>query len=264
MPGGDKAILTLANGTTIVLDSAAAGNIAVQGGVNVVKGGGQLSYQGTANTSEVLYNTVSTPKGGQYLLSLADGSRVWLNAASSLRFPTAFRGADRLVELTGEGFFEVAHNSQKPFHVQVNDMQVKVLGTQFNINGYADDGNMRTTLIEGSVMVSSEKLGRSAVLKPGQQAVLKINALDVEKDVDTEEVMAWKTGYFIFNDRSVEEIMKQVSRWYDVDVMYESLVEPKYFSGAVKRKGDISDVLKIMEQAGVKFKQEGRKIIVTQ
>lgn len=268
-PGGDKAILTKADGTKIILDTAANGILALQGGIKVIKIGGQLSYQAEGNSNQVLYNTISTPKGGQYQLELADGSKVWLNAASSLRFPTSFIGNERSVELTGEGYFEVAHNANMPFHVKVNpaspagrDMDVQVLGTHFNINAYGDESNLKTTLIEGSVLVSSKNLNRATVLKPGQQSILDNTELLVNKNVDTEEVIAWKNGQFIFNGTNLDQIMKQVERWYDIEVEFQGQNQKRTFSGIVSRQSNLSEVLKMMNEAGIKFEIEGKKIRV--
>jgi ferric-dicitrate binding protein FerR (iron transport regulator) len=262
LPGGDKAILTLADGSKIVLDTASNGTLAQQGGSKVIKIGGQISYEGQQNAGQVLYNTISTPKGGQYQLELPDGSKVWLNASSSLRFPTAFVGKERDVELSGEGYFDISHNAKLPFHVRVNDLDVKVLGTQFNVNAYDDEPSLKTTLIDGSVMVSSQTLKKSTLLKPGQQGVLNKNELSVNKDVDIDEVVAWKNGQFMFTSTRLDQIMKQISRWYDVDVEFQGHNQDRVFSGIVGRGSNISEVLDIMKRAGIKFQIQGRKITV--
>ena len=262
LPGGDKAVLTLANGQTIILDTAANGTITQQGGMKVIKLNGQLAYEQENKQAEVLYNTITTPKGGQYQLELADGSKVWLNAASSLRFPTAFVGKDRMVELKGEAYFEVAHNENMPFHVMVNDVDVKVLGTQFNINSYDDEEDLRTTLVQGSVLVSATNLKRALVLKPGQQAVVDAEQLSVNKDVDINEVIAWKNGKFSFNATRLDHIMRQIARWYDLEVEFEGQQQDRKFSGIVDRDSKLSEVLKIMKQAGVRFEIEEKKIKV--
>jgi transmembrane sensor len=263
VPGGDRAILTLSNGNRIVLDSVANGDIAQQGGVKVIKIDGRLNYNQETNTTEVLYNTVTTPKGGQYQLVLADNSRVWLNAGSSLRFPTSFPGDDRRVELTGEGYFEVAHHAEKPFLVAANGMEVKVLGTRFNVNAYTEE-KFLATLIEGSVLVSAKSLSRSAMLTPGQQAIVDNTSLTLNKEVDTDEVIGWKNGLFIFNMTPIEEVMKQISRWYDVEISYEGKTINKNFTGIIKRNNDIDAVLKVIEQAGIRFRIDGKKITVLQ
>jgi ferric-dicitrate binding protein FerR (iron transport regulator) len=262
LPGGDKAVLTLADGSKIVLDTAANGTLAQQGGSKVIKIGGQISYEGQQNAGQVLYNTISTPKGGQYQLELPDGSKVWLNASSSLRFPTAFVGKERDVELSGEGYFDISHNAKLPFHVRVNDLDVQVLGTQFNVNAYNDEPTLKTTLINGSVMVSSQTLKKFTVLKPGQQGVLNKSELLVNKDVDIDEVVAWKNGQFMFTSTRLDQIMKQISRWYDVEVEFQGHNQDRVFSGIVGRGSNISDVLDIMKRAGIKFQIQGRKITV--
>jgi ferric-dicitrate binding protein FerR (iron transport regulator) len=261
-PGGDKALLTLADGRQIVLDTATNGMLAQQGGIKVIKIGGQLSYDHEGNPAQVLYNTVTTPRGGQYQLELADGSKVWLNAASSLRFPTAFAGKDRTVELTGEGYFEVAHDASKPFHVKVNDMDVQVLGTHFNINSYSDEPSVKTTLLEGRVMVKKKE--KFVYLNPGQQAILEPanDNINVANDVDVEEVVAWKNGRFLFTNAQIETIMRQVARWYDVDVVYEKKIN-ETFSGELPRSKNVSELLKMLEATGsVDFEISGKQIIV--
>ena len=267
-PGGDRALLTLADGTTIILDSAADGSLTRQGGVKVIKLGGQLAYQKDDNTTEILWNTITTPKGGQYQLVLADGSKVWLNAASSLRFPTVFKGNERKVELSGEGYFEISSTeiagSQKklPFIVAVGDMSVEVTGTHFNINSYDDEPTIKTTLLEGKVSV--RKGENMMPLNPGQQAIIpqgKDN-IQVTKDVDLEEVMAWKNGRFMFNNANVEAIMRQAARWYDVDVVFKGNIS-ETFSGNPPRSEYISKLLNVMEATGkVDFEINGRQIIV--
>jgi len=262
-PGGDKAILTLADGTQVVLDTANNGALTKQGNVTVIKLNGQLAYnkQGGIPT-EVLYNTISTPRGGQYQLVLSDGSKVWLNAESSLRFPTAFAGKERRVELTGEGYFEVAHNAEKPFHVKVNDMEVQVLGTHFNINSYSDEEAVKTTLLEGSVKVS--KGDKMVLLHPGQQAVVQPEGAEIKVgyDVDTEEVVAWKNGLFVFNNTPLATIMKQLERWYDVEVVYQGKVPQDRFNGSISRNNNLSEVLKVLEYSDIKFRVEGKTITV--
>jgi ferric-dicitrate binding protein FerR (iron transport regulator) len=203
---------------------------------------------------------MSTPKGRQYSLLLGDGSKVWLNAASSIKFPTAFTGSTRVVEITGEAYFEVAHDAAKPFIVSVNDMQVEVLGTHFNINSYSDEPEIKTTLLEGKVRVT--RGGSIGILKPGQQAsVNSANELKIE-DADVDAVMAWKTGVFDFRSLELPEIMRQIARWYDLDVKYEGEPGHEKFSGIVSRKSNVSQVLKIMESAGVKFRINNKEITV--
>ena len=262
-PGGNKATLQLADGSTIILDSAQNGTLSQQGNARVLKlDNGQLAYNASGTAKEVLYNTISTPRGGQYQLTLADGSKVWLNAASSIRFPASFTGSKRKVELTGEAYFEVAKNPAMPFTVSVNGMNVEVLGTHFNINSYADEDVIKTTLLEGAVKVIKGSV--IALLSPGQQAQLTSNGqIGVNKNIDVDEVMAWKNGKFQFGDKvDIGTIMRQIARWYDVDVEYKG-VFTKHFGGSISREVNISQVLKVLETTGdVKYKVEGRKVIV--
>lgn len=261
-PGSNKAVLQLADGTEILLDSAQDGTLARQGVVEIRKlDNGQLAYQAQQGKPEaLLYNTITTPKGGQYQLVLADGTKVWLNAASSLRFPAAFAGKERVVELKGEGYFEVAKNATKPFHVRVHDMDVQVLGTHFNVNAYTDETVMRTTLLEGRIKVS--KGDQSRLIKPGQQAANQNGSIDIKEDVNLEEVMAWKNGMFQFKSADLETILRQAARWYDIEVEYRGKIADR-FSGQISRNVNISQLLKILELTGrVRFEIEGRKIIV--
>ncbi|MEO6687433.1 MAG: FecR domain-containing protein [Dyadobacter sp.] len=265
VPGGNKAVLTLGDGSNIMLDSAGNGNLADQGNSNIIKSGkGELVYKSNNKAAEaIVYNTVTTPKGGQYQIVLPDGSKVWLNAASSLRFPTSFAGKERRVEITGEVYFEVAHNAKMPFIVKANDAEVAVLGTHFNVMAYPDEKVMKTTLLEGSVKVT--RAGKSAMLIPGQQARLTSTSENIRvlDDVDIDKEMAWKTGYFQFEDDNLESIMRQVSRWYDVDIRYEGNLSREHFTGRLPRNANVSKVLKILSLSGVKFRIEGKSIIVT-
>lgn len=265
LPGSNKAILTLGDGTAIILDSAKNGVLAQQSGTQILKTGtGQLAYSASrGKTAEMLYNKVSTPRGGQYQLTLPDGSKVWLNAASSIRFPVAFAGRDRKVEITGEAYFEVTKNKSKPFKVSILPTltEVEVFGTQFNINAYTDEATLKTTLVEGSVKVT--KGGAIQMLSPGQQA--RINAagqISLNASVNMDEVLAWKNGLFIFDHNDIREIMRQISKWYNVDVEYRGEPIHLTFSGIVSRNSNVSKTLQIMEQAGVKFIIEENKIIV--
>lgn len=261
-PGGDKAVLTLANGQKIILDSAANGDLSQQGGTKVMKMGGQLSYNSEGKTAQVLYNTISTPKGGQYQLLLADGTKAWLNAASSLRFPTAFAGKERSVELTGEGYFEVAHNAAMPFHVSVNDVDVQVLGTRFNINGYSNEEAIKTTLLEGRVMV--KKGEKSVFLNPGQQAQSSgSETLRIKNGVDMEAAVAWKNGLFQLEGADVKTIGRQIERWYDVEVRYSGNLQSAHLSGEVPRSLNLSQVIKVLELSGIDVKTDGRTLTIT-
>ncbi len=263
VPGRNTAVLTLADGSTIVLDDAKNGELANQGNTKIVKlNDGQLAYNAAKETAgEVLYNTMTTPRGGQYKLVLPDGSGVWLNAASSIRYPTAFHGRERKVEITGEVYFEVAKNAAKPFKVLVNEMEVEVLGTHFNINSYSDEANIQTTLLEGSVSIS--KGNNKKLLKPGQQAQLNNSGnIKIVNDVNIDAVMAWKNGYFSFENTDMTSVMRQISRWYDVDIVYEGKIPDRKFGGEILRSSNASQVLKILEESKVHFRIEGKIIIV--
>ena len=281
VPGSNKAILTLADGTSIVLDSTAEGTVAKQGVSNIVKlENGKIAYEiKGSSVNEVFMNTMSTPRGGQYKLRLPDGTDVWLNAASSITYPTAFTSAERNVSVTGELYFEVAKDKSRPFHVTVKsgsahqkDMEIEVLGTHFNINAYEDESSIRTTLFEGSVKVA---LGEeNSLLKPGQQSVInsareitgqqnKSAAITILKDINLEEVIAWKDGYFQFKRADIQTVMRQISRWYDVDVVYEGAIPKDRFVGDLPMDANISQVLRTLEKVQVHFRIEGKKIIVT-
>lgn len=263
LPGGNHATLTMADGSKIVLDSVRNGNIQT-GGATISKQGGLLVYDGSSpakSQTAVVYNTLTTPPGGQYRLILADGSQVWLNASSSLHFPTAFTGKERNVELTGEAYFEVAKNKEKPFHVNVNGMQVEVLGTHFNVNAYADENSIKTSLLEGCVKIKRGSV--SGLLKPGQQGILGNNNNDLNiKKVDMDEVIAWKNGLFQFDGAGIKTIMLEIGRWYNVDIVYSGEVPERSFVGKISRDAALQDVLKILELSNVKFNITGRKIIV--
>lgn len=266
-PGSNKAILTLSNGSKISLTDAKAGQIAEQSGVSInkTKDGALVYAANSSKNNEAVYNSVETPKGGQYQVNLPDGTKVWLNAASSLRYPLEFAGHERKVELIGEAYFEVAKNKAKPFKVYTDKEIVEVLGTHFNINAYTDESSTRTSLLEGSVKVTSVKSAASTVIKPGQQSVINSNAAITVKEIDTDEAVAWKNGYFMFDAESLESILRKVSRWYDVDIQYKGVDLSKgiYFSGTLSKYSDVAKVLNKLEMIGaVHFKIEGRKIIV--
>ena len=300
-PGANKAVLTLADGTTLVLDNAANGTLAQQNNVQVVKSkDGELKYQPAMSnearkSGAITYNMLSTPRGGQYMIVLPDGSKVWLNAASSIKYPTAFTGNERRVEITGEVYFEIKPLSlptgrdgggQKiPFIVDMLSAsgggpgsRVEVLGTHFNVNAYGDDGVVKTTLLEGKVKVVNlpdQQAGReSAILKPGEQAIASGRSpltpdrnrdrslLTIDHSPDIESVMAWKNGLFQFNNVTIETVMRQVARWYDVQVVYERDASQELFRGKMYRNTDISQLLKILELSGAHFKIEGKKVIV--
>jgi ferric-dicitrate binding protein FerR (iron transport regulator) len=279
-PGGDKAVLELADGSKIVLDNASNGALAQQGLTKVIKlDNGQLAYhvgkkgvETTGAISEAIrYNTISTPRGGQYQVVLPDGSKVWLNAVSSLRFPTSFTGGkERRVELTGEAYFDVTKNASMPFRVVTmgelatrQPLEIEVMGTEFDLMAYADEDRQKVTLINGAVKASSGK--EQLTLKPNQQASLdkKSTGLNLTSISNIEETTAWKDGYFQFQDASIESIMRQATRWYDVEVVYDGKVNQQ-FIGKVRRQVNLSTLLKILEATGwVHFRIDGKKVTVS-
>jgi transmembrane sensor len=271
VPGKDRATLTLSNGAVIDLDSSGAGLLAQQGNTSIINKDGKIIYDpGSAGKGEPIINTISTPRGGQYQLVLPDGTKVWLNATSALQFPVAFTGNTRTVELTGEAYFEVAKNPARPFIVKVKAVEVKVLGTHFNINAYDNEPEMKTTLLEGSVNVSIRQTAdgrrQTAILKPGEQvSVSQTSQLSQPIPVQTEEVVSWTNGKFHFNNADIKVIMRQIARWYDVDVEYQNISSETQLGGIVSRKEDLRQLLNYFEIAGkVRFTIVGRKIIVTQ
>ncbi|MEO8961154.1 MAG: FecR domain-containing protein [Ginsengibacter sp.] len=263
--GGEKAILTLSDGTTILLDSNRTGVLAIQSKTKItIVDAATITYNSSKNENsagqEVSYNTLSTHSGGRYKLILPDGSLVWLNSSSSIHFPTRFTGVERKVVITGEAYFEVTKNKAMPFTIAVNDMEVQVLGTHFNIMAYSDENTTNTTLLEGSVKVI--KGGNARTLQPGQESRMnKYGKISVAQ-ADIEEVMAWKNGWFQFNEYDIQKVMRQISRWYDVEVIYSGSIPDGLFSGIVSRSNNISVVLKIIEGSGVRFKIDGKKIVV--
>ncbi|WEK37859.1 MAG: FecR domain-containing protein [Candidatus Pseudobacter hemicellulosilyticus] len=260
-PGGDKAVLTLADGSSIVLDDAANGALASQGAVQVVKNDGQLLYQrgGQPVADAVTYNTLTTPKGGQYRLTLPDGSKVWLNAASSLHYPTLFKADAREVEVTGEAYFEIAEDKSRPFRVRfptsAGEGAVEVLGTHFNITAYTDEPVVTTSLLQGAVRVSNQQ--QSRLLATGQQAVLGAasgKAIQVS-EADVTSAAAWTNGYFIFDGAEIQSVMRQVARWYNLEVFYEGQARTAHgFTGKISRKANLSELFGILEYAGVQFR----------
>ncbi len=272
LPGGNKAMLTLADGSTIILDSASNGLLSNQGNIRVEKlDNGLLAYRlnGKLVTEKdaAFYNTISTPRGGQYQVTLSDGTRVWLNAASSIRFPVMFTGAERLVEVTGETYFEVARNASRPFKVKAVKSVVEVLGTHFNINAYTDEASIRTTLLEGKVKVTAPGTDGKQVtrfLQPGQQSgISPAGGIAVLSNADTEEAVAWIKGRFQFNSTDLRSILRQIARWYDVEVEYRGAVD-LHFTGQLTRNEEVKKVFEKLALTGeVHFRLEGRKVIVT-
>ncbi|WP_205686125.1 FecR family protein [Chitinophaga costaii] len=261
-PGRQGAILTLANGKTIVLDSAHNGLIAYQNGTQVVLNNGGLDYKATGQDGGApVYNTMTTPRGRQFYIKLPDGTGVWLNSASSLRYPTVFSASERRVVVSGEAYFEVALDIKRPFKVVANNKAtIEVLGTQFNINAYDNEKSLNTTLLEGAVRVTYAS--GAEYLKPGQQLQLAGKAKVVEH-ADLERVMAWKNGLFDFNDKSLPEVMKELERWYDIDVEFPADIPNIEFFGKINRNISLNGALKALERSGVHFKLENnRKLIV--
>lgn len=295
-PGGEKAVLTLADGRKIILDSAANGNLAQQGNAQIVKlSNGQLTYNLKGSSSkEIMWNTMATPKGGQYQLTLPDDTKVWLNAASSITYPAVFVGNKREVKIAGEVYFEVAKNKQKPFVVDVDEKSlVEALGTSFNINSYTDEESIKTTLLEGSVRVlktnttatatspglqpksseADDKLKGAVILKPGQQATIAVVAsadsqlentagISIVNNPDIEKTLAWKNGLFNFNGVDLYALMRQLERWYDIKVQYQGSVPNVIFKGEMYRNVNLSDVLAALQKMGVKFRMDGKTLIV--
>jgi transmembrane sensor len=256
LPGKTGAILTLADGSQIVLDSVANGVVANQSNTAVSKKDGELVYTGE-NNGKAVTNIMTTPRGRQYKLELSDGTKVWLNASSSITFPTSFATNERKVSIKGEVYFEVAKDKSRPFTVNVRDVEVKVLGTHFNINSYDDENEINTTLLEGSVLVG--KKDKKVLLKPGQQAEIKNTGALAVKEIDNfDAVMAWKKGMFYFNNASLETVLRQLSRWYDVDIIFEKGVVSRNFEGEINRDLELSQVLKILEGNNIHFKIEGK------
>jgi transmembrane sensor len=269
LPGSNKGILTLANGSTIILDNVKDGSLADQGNTSVAKHGGQIVYQvdGAHMGNEIGYNTISTPRGGQYQISLADGSRVFLNAASSLRFPVAFNGAERKVIVTGEAYFEIAKDPSKPFIVVIdkadNKTEVEVLGTHFNVNGYLNEPSIQTTLLEGKVKVRNSASSNTKILSPGQQAQVLSSGTIHLKQVDTLASVAWKNGVFRFGETDVRSVLRQIERWYDVEIIYKGEIPEIDFVGQISRYSNASKVLELLEMTGgIRFQIEGKKIVV--
>jgi transmembrane sensor len=276
VPGGNKALLTLADGTIVQLDDVGTGRIVEIAGMTIRKtSDGEVVYEVAPSgvnkeEAERSYNQISTPRGGQYKIILPDGTKVWLNAASSLKYPVQFDKNARHVELAGEGYFEVskqhlANGDHTPFFVSTATQTVEVLGTHFNINSYGDEEAVLTTLLEGAVKVShSSQKGQTVetILKPGQQAALIAKSFNVKK-IDTEEAVAWKNGYFSFERADLSTVMRQLSRWYDVDVVYAGEVPSETFTGKVYRNMSLSKVLDILSYTQVNFKMEGKKLIIT-
>ncbi|MFT3949583.1 MAG: FecR domain-containing protein [Agriterribacter sp.] len=259
-PQTNRATITMAGGKTVYLDSAFNGTLAVQGSIQVVRlDDGQIAYRGSAEA--LIYNTLTNPRGSKVInMILSDGSQVWLNAGSSVTYPVAFIGNERKVSITGEAYFEVAHNIAKPFIVSKGDLQVQVLGTRFNINVYDDESDARITLLQGSVKVKNGK--KENMLQPGQQAQIA-SGIKIISNADIEQVMAWKNGLFVFNRARIQDVMRQLARWYDLDVHYTGEVPEGKFKGEISRDLSLSQVLNGLTATRIHFTMEsGNRITI--
>ncbi|MFB6456814.1 FecR family protein [Chitinophaga sp. Hz27] len=262
-PGGDKAILTLANGQKVILDSSKQGIILSQSGLTVQKNGtGRIVYQVSGKTNApVEFNTITTPPGGQFLIVLPDGSKVWLNSCSSLHFPTDFREPQRNVDLKGEAYFEVADNARQPFHVTVNEIDIKVLGTKFNVMAYPDEDNIRTTLLQGAVQLWN--INKPLLLKPGEEGRYNRNQSTLMAIAgNEEEALAWKNGYFSFEHADLKSITRQLARWYDLEIVYEGSLPEQKFMGMISRNGPLSGALNVLKGMGVSSRLEGKRLVI--
>jgi len=265
-PGSKKAILTLNDGSTIVLDDSKNGVVANQGKTVISKSkDGRIVYNSAgappATEATEVYNTISTPRGGETQLLLPDGTKVWLNAESSIKFPAVFCGKLRKVELSGEAYLEVAENKAVPFKVLVKGTEVEVLGTHFNINAYGDKPEVNTTLLQGSVRLRNGV--NESMLKPGQSGISHQNGKLTVKEVNVEDAVAWKNGYFVYRNEDIYSIMAKAARWYDVDVVYQGAMKGKEFYGRGQRYEHISELLRNLELTGeVHFKVQGRRVVV--
>jgi ferric-dicitrate binding protein FerR (iron transport regulator) len=263
MPGREGAVLTLGDGSKLVLDSMNKGIVANEKGATVLLDKGLLSYDAVESpVTETAWNTMTTPRGRQFQLILPDGSKVWLNAGSSLRYPTSFTTNERMVELEGEAYFEIEKNAGKPFKVQTPDgPEVEVLGTRFNINAYKNEKVIATTLLEGMVRVNAFR--QSLVLKPRQQASTNAGEQSTERtEADINKVMAWKNGYFDFNNEELPLVLRQVERWYDIDVQYEGDIPDMTFKGKMDRKVQLSDVINSLKNLGINTRLENRTLVI--
>lgn len=266
LPGTDKAILTIAGGKKIDVSDVRQGKIATQGSIAISKtADGRIVYkddQAPAADNGSVYNTLTTPRGGQHMLVLSDGTKAWLDAASSITFPVAFTGNERTVTITGQVYFEVTHDAAKPFKVTADGQTIEVLGTHFNVKAYADEPNIKTTLLQGSVKIT--KNGESRLLVPGQQSTVAhgaANYIEV-KTVDTDAAIAWHMGLFKFQEADIKAVMRELSRWYDVEVSYEGQIPNRHFSGEIYRNVNASKIAEILSYKKIHFRIEGKQIIV--
>jgi len=265
-PGGNRATLVLADGSTILLNDVAEGELSQQAGVKIAKtADGQLRYFLTENkpaeNNSNQFNIIRTPKGGQYQVALSDGTQVWLNAESSIKIPLSFTDKKRVVEITGEAYFEVAENKNRPFYVQTNDVTIQVLGTHFNIMAYPEEGKVAATLTAGAIKLAYKN--QEALLQPGEQGIVRPEMANLEvRKVETAPVLAWKNGLFQFDNTDLHTLMRQLSRWYDIEIAYEDGVKNEIFRGKIARDAALSKVLKILRLGDVNFRVEGKKLIV--
>jgi transmembrane sensor len=259
-PGQEGAVLTLSDGKQIILDKVSNGQVATDGGNSIIKNGAKIEYGAVNGSGQASYNTMTTPRGRTFQLTLSDGSKIWMNAASSIRYPTVFNSSERKVEISGEVYFEIAHDALKPFRVMVKNTEIEVLGTHFNVSAYSDESVMKATLLEGKIRLKEN--GGIALLKPGQQAQITNGNITLLDDPDLNQVMAWQRGLFEFNKTDLTTIMRQISRWYDIDVIYEQKPGDAKYGGGLSRNLPLSEVLKLLEYNGVKFRLEGEKIFV--
>ncbi len=264
MPGRPKAHLVMGDGKAVELDETSELGLEEKDGTRIGQSKGQLVYDAVAGpSSETIYNTITTPRGGEYQVVLPDGSKVWMNAGSSLRFPTRFSGPDRTVQLTGEAYFEVAQQAARPFMVQVaNGGKIAVLGTSFNIMAYEDERAIHTTLVTGKVKVISPS-GKDVLLAPSQQAILSRESGTIKVgEADVDKAIAWKGGMFEFNDDDISTVMRQLARWYDVEVKFSGPVPDKHYTGSFRKQSTLQQALHILKTAGIRFSIEGRQILV--
>ena len=264
-PGTNKAILTLASGKQITLSNQMTGQLAIEDNTSINKtDSGKIVYrtEDDRKDAQQAYNTITTPAGGQFQLSLADGTNVTLDASSSISFPVAFTASQRSVKMTGQVCFEVAHDRHKPFLVSTARQNIEVLGTHFNVNAYTDEKAIKTTLLAGSIRLKTA--GHQVVLKPGEQALVQTTADRIEVGpADIEESIAWQKGYFRFRQEDIQTVMRKISRWYNIDVGYEGDLPTEKFSGTISRYKDISQVLGMLEYSkSVHFKLSGRRVTV--
>jgi ferric-dicitrate binding protein FerR (iron transport regulator) len=258
LPGSNKATLTLSDGSVITLDSTGK-QVISENGTAIRRQNGELQYSNTRTGNTPTYNILATPKGGQYRLLLPDGTAVWLNAASSIRYPVAFTGSERKVELTGEAYFEVAQDAHKPFRIAVNKEVIEVLGTHFNVHAYTEEAAITTSLLEGAVKVGKR------VLKPGEQALLTQNGnITVTTPANIAEAVAWKDGFFVFRKANLPTVMRELARWYDVTVIYQPNVNnEQQFSGRIDRNLTLSEVLSGLALTNARFRiEENRKVVI--